>query len=129
MDGNSTKQCAKLIELFIKTLYPEVVVVRLHSNTNIFRYDENIAFVQHELLPCVQSYRDAHATGLAYPDELGRSNDMYDPLGREDHIAFDPDWDKSMSVTLSFADGSRHEITLYKLHCDPTGRPISIAGS
>jgi cytidine deaminase len=23
-----------------------------------------------------------------------------------DHIAFDPDWDKSMSVTLSFADGS-----------------------
>eukprot|EP00429_Kryptoperidinium_foliaceum_P004840 CAMPEP_0176014912 /NCGR_PEP_ID=MMETSP0120_2-20121206/7066_1 /TAXON_ID=160619 /ORGANISM="Kryptoperidinium foliaceum, Strain CCMP 1326" /LENGTH=774 /DNA_ID=CAMNT_0017347865 /DNA_START=249 /DNA_END=2569 /DNA_ORIENTATION=+ len=106
MDGNSTEQCAKLMDLFIRTLYPDLVVVHVHSHTNIFRYDENISFVQNELLPCVQSYRDAHATNLPYPDEIPAEVRSSDSSTRADHIAFDPDWQKSMNVTLSFADGS-----------------------
>lgn len=110
MDGNSTEQCAKLMERFIRTLYPDWVVVQVHSNTNIFRYDENISFVQDELLPCIQSWRDAHATGLAYPDEILSSSHHHQNRNigqnRVDHLAFDPDWHKTMSVTLSFADGS-----------------------
>lgn len=106
MDGNSTEHCAKLMELFIKSLYPEVDVVRVHSNTNLFRYDENISFVQNELLPCIQGYRDAHATGLPYPDELPPSNGKRDFPEKVDHIAFDPDWKKSVNIILSFADGS-----------------------
>jgi len=106
MDGNSTNECSKLMELFIETLYPEVAVVRIHSSTNIFRYDENIAFIQNELLPCVEGYRDAHATGLPYPDELEHIRTQKDAIVRVDHTSFDPDWNQSMSVTLSFADGS-----------------------
>jgi cytidine deaminase len=109
MDGNSTEQCAKLMALFIHTLYPDWVVVQVHSHTNIFRYDENISFVQNELLPCIQSYRDAHATGLAYPDEVstpcshGQNGDINKGVG---NLVFDPEWHKTMNVTLSFADGS-----------------------
>jgi hypothetical protein len=65
--GNSTEACAKLMEIFIKLLYPDVVVVLLHSHREIFRYDENIAFANKELLPCVNAFRDAHARGEKYP--------------------------------------------------------------
>mgnify|MGYP006879445582 CR=1 FL=1 len=48
------------MELFLKKVaaevegFPEVRVVRLHSEANVFRYDENIGFVRHERVPvCV----------------------------------------------------------------------------
>ena len=96
--GNSTQACAELQEIFIKVMYPDVTVVRIHSDTNIFRYDENIAFVKEDLMPCVNAYRDAHARDLPYPDEV----QPVQLTPRE----FDPDWKQSFSVSLSFADGS-----------------------
>ena len=63
--GNSTQQCAELMKMFLQTIYPDLIVVHIHSETNIFRYDENIAFVQQELLPRVQEYRDSHAKGTS----------------------------------------------------------------
>jgi hypothetical protein len=114
--GNSTQQCARLMKFFLQILYPNLVVVHIHSETNIFRYDENIAFVQQELLPRIQGYRDAHAKGLPYPDEeptarppsstgtghpLGPS-----PLSSTDDIPFSSEWRKSFSLAISFADGS-----------------------
>ena len=96
--GNSTQACAELMEIFIKVLYPDVTVVRIHSDTNIFRYDENISFAKEELLPCINAYRDAHARGLPYPDELQQETATPNE--------FDPDWKQSFSVALSFADGS-----------------------
>ncbi len=50
-------------------------------------------------MPCIDSYRDAHARSEPYPDEniapsFGRSN------------PFHPDWRQTVSVTHSFADGS-----------------------
>jgi hypothetical protein len=106
--GNSTKQCASLMKQFLQTLYPNLVVVQIHSDANrdIFRYDENIAFVQQELLPKIQDYRDAHAKGLPYPDEdeANHPSMMYNP--DNDDRPFSTEWRKSFSVTLSFADGS-----------------------
>lgn len=73
---------AELIEHFLRKDYPDLLVVRVHSCTNIFRYDENIAFVKQELLPLVESYRDLQA------DRWGT------------------DWRNKYHLTISFADGS-----------------------
>ena len=75
---------------------------RIHSETNIFRYDENISFAKHELMPCIDSYRDAHARCEPYPDE--KCTDQNDT--NSERNAFNPDWRQSVSVTYSFADGS-----------------------
>jgi A distinct subfamily of CDD/CDA-like deaminases len=103
LKGNSTQQCAAIMKLFLKTLYPELVVVHVHSETNIFRYDENITFVQRELLPRIQEYRDAHAKGLPYPDEISVEDQVANAANDR---PFSTEWRKSFSVTLSFADGS-----------------------
>lgn len=64
MVDNSTKYTARLIELFLRSTYPEISEVRLlHSTTNLFRYDENILFVKRQLLPLVDSYRCARTCG------------------------------------------------------------------
>jgi hypothetical protein len=76
--GNSTEACAELMEMFIKVLYPDVVVVRLHSQREIFRYDENITFANEELLPCIDAYRDAHARGERYPGKMDHAFDFLD---------------------------------------------------
>jgi hypothetical protein len=47
--------------VFLRQLYPELFVVRVHSATNIYRYDENITFVKTELLPLVEQFRDLSA--------------------------------------------------------------------
>ena len=73
---------------------------RIHSETNIFRYDENITFAMQELMPCIDSYRDAHARSEPYPDE------RVDKVASSSACGFNPDWRQSVSVTYSFADGS-----------------------
>ena len=76
--------------------------VRIHSETNIFRYDENITFATQELMPCIDSYRDAHARCEPYPDEKLDGN----VASTSERNPFNPDWRQSVSVTYSFADGS-----------------------
>jgi hypothetical protein len=76
-----------LITKFIEREYPSLEVVHVHSATNIFRYDENIAFVKRELLPLIDSIRD----------------DLAARLGAK--------WKESMRLTLSFADGSSARIS------------------
>jgi len=58
--GNSTENASKLMELFLRSHYDDDLgdVVLLHSESNIFRYDENISFVRHELLPAVAKIRN-----------------------------------------------------------------------
>lgn len=98
VSGNSTEASAQLMESFLNRIDPDLTVVKIHSQTNIFRYDENLRFVEKELAPVINSWRDAHARGLPYPDEPGASVASENP--------FDADWRNSMSVTLSAADGS-----------------------
>lgn len=102
INGNSTRACAELMELFINTLYPDITVVKIHSETNIFRWEENITFATQELVPCIDSYRDAHARNEPYPDEIASMNG-HSIVERNE---FNPDWKQSVSVTYSFADGS-----------------------
>jgi hypothetical protein len=103
--GNSTQQCAELMKNFLQTIYPELIIVHIHSDTNIFRYDENITFVQNELLPRIQEYRDAHAKRLPYPDEV--ANLPPSQIDNSDkNRPFSTEWRKSFSITLSYADGS-----------------------
>jgi len=101
LTGNSTEAVALLMEYYLKLLYPDITVVRLHSHTNIFRYDENISFVNRELLPCIDAYRDAHARKAPYPDEQTNTSSLVLPGDN-----FDPEWKKTFRITLSFADGS-----------------------
>lgn len=79
-----------------------VQIHRIHSETNIFRYDENITFATQELVPVVDSYRDAHARCEPYPDE--KTDDKV--TSTSERHPFNPDWRQSVSVTYSFADGS-----------------------
>lgn len=73
---------------------------RIHSQTNIFRYDENISFATQELMPCIDSYRDAHARSEPYPDEINSNEKI------TDRNPFNPDWRQTVSIAYSFADGS-----------------------
>ncbi|KAG7367130.1 CDD/CDA-like deaminase [Nitzschia inconspicua] len=107
-DGNSTFQCARLMKLFLQTIYPELVVVHIHSgpDRDILRYDENIEFVQNVLLKRIQDYRDAHAKDLPFPDELDAATNDWHQYYTDDDRPFSTEWRKSFSITLSFADGS-----------------------
>jgi cytidine deaminase len=108
MNGNSTFQCARLMKFFLQTICPELVVLHLHSgpDQDIFRYDANIAFVQQKLLPHVNAYRDAHAKGLPYPDEVSTKKQQNRSNLVDDDLPFWTEWGKSFHITLSFADGS-----------------------
>ena len=52
MVDNSTKLLGVLMAKFVEREYPLITVKHIHSTTNIFRYDENIAFVKRYVLPC-----------------------------------------------------------------------------
>lgn len=99
VSGNSTEVCAQVMERFLKRVDPDITVVRIHSDTNIFRYDDNLRFVDKDFAPVMNAWRDAHAKGLPYPDELTPSTAISE-------TPFNADWRNSMSVTLSAADGS-----------------------
>jgi hypothetical protein len=112
--GNSTEYCAKLMRLFLQRLYPHITIETIHSQTNLFRYDENISFAKRELMPCIEAYRDAHATGRKFPDEVDSIiEDKTEVMARSlshhhsnYYSYYNPDWRDTFHVTLSFADGS-----------------------
>ena len=54
---NSTQYTAHLCRLFLSTFYPSIHVHLIHSSTDIFHYDDNVAFVNTQLLPRLQSHR------------------------------------------------------------------------
>jgi hypothetical protein len=86
-NDNSTKCTGELIKLLIKQAYPSITVKLLHSDSNLFRYDENIVFVKGQLLPMINQYRDQ----------------LVCTKGAE--------WKEHMRVSLSFADGSSARIS------------------
>ena len=95
---NSTEHVAELMELFLAracevgALPFAVTVVRLHSEANVFRYDENISFVRHELEPAVVALRQT-VVGAEPGD----------------------DWADRFRVAISFADGAPARVsTIHK---------------
>ena len=83
---NSTKFTAKLIQNYLRIAYPNIEVQLLHSNTNLFRYDENIIFVKRELIPAINIFRDS----------------LLKQHGGK--------WKEFLKLTLSFADGTSARI-------------------
>jgi hypothetical protein len=102
------------MEYFLQKIDPELTVVKIHSDTNLFRYDENLLFCERQLLPTVHAYRDAHAYQWPYPDEQTTGTQNYSnspnrvmPLPQSTQASsFNVDWHKSFALTLSMADGS-----------------------
>lgn len=89
---NSTEYTAKLLQEFVKhqsneCVYNKHTVYLLHSNTNLFRYDENILFVKRQLIPLVHELR----TPI-----VGKYKEK---------------WRENMRITLSFADGSSARVS------------------
>lgn len=108
--GNSTAVATDLVKIFLRYVDPNVTVVGVHSTTNLFRYDENLLFIERELTPVIEAYRDAHARGLPYPQDLqevvARDTNLSAPHRNDSQHPFNEDWQQSFTVTLSFADGS-----------------------
>jgi hypothetical protein len=80
------------MKLFVEKLYPNIEVKLLHSEGNLFRYDENIYFVRKCLLPVVDQIRDK------FVDEFS----MRSP---------DKKWRDAFHVTLAFADGASARVS------------------
>lgn len=78
--GNSTEAAGRLARKFLQRA-ADVEVVLLHSESNVFRYDENISFIRHELQPAIEQLR-ARVVGE------------------------DDDWATRFKVSVSFADGA-----------------------
>jgi cytidine deaminase len=121
MTGNSTITVADLMRVFLRRVDPFLTVLHVHSTTNLFRYDENLLFCERELVPAMDAYRDAHARGLPYPTTTtttttttpgatttttNTTTNLSAPHHQDAEHPFNLDWQKSFSVTLSFADGS-----------------------
>ena len=91
--ANSTQHAGQLIDLFFKQQtqhYPNLEIVLIDSNADLFRNDENIYFVKQQLLPVFDSYRDAIARNLSRNKKLFETKT----------------WKDFMKVTLSLADGA-----------------------
>lgn len=86
---NSTQFTGELVKVFAKlTLeYTKIDIYLIHSETNLFRYDENILFVKRELLPVIHNMRR---------QIVAQKKDK---------------WRDFMHITLSFADGSSARIS------------------
>jgi len=104
--GNSTQKAADLMRIFLNQVDPDLHVIHVHSTSNIFRYDENVRFVESDLVPTMEAFRDAHARGLPYPTQAMKNSEMA-AHHKQGMPPFNVDWLKSMSVVLSFADGSQ----------------------
>jgi hypothetical protein len=109
---NSTQVCAEIIKHFIQVVDPGITVLQIHSDWNIFRYDENVRFVKEVFMPRIHAYRDAHAKGLPYPHEEPAKAEL---LQLQDEAPFQEDWRNSFTTTLSWADGSNART--YAIQC------------
>jgi hypothetical protein len=114
---NSTQTCVQLMEHFVQLVDPEITIVKIHSDWNVFRYDENVRFVKEVFMPKIHAYRDAHAKGLPYPHESMSSAAA--TLEAVPHDApFHEDWRDSFTTTLSWADGSNARTYAIQCKCE-----------
>ena len=85
--SNSTKHTGALMTRVLNNVYPDIQIIRVHSKSNLFRYDDNIRFVHDDLLPKIDVIRN----DLAYK--------------------FAAKWRDMLRVSLSFADGSSARVS------------------
>jgi hypothetical protein len=81
-EGNSTEGTAGLMKIFVEKFFPAIKVVQVHGVGNLFRYDENVAFVNDKLCPLLEGNRKTCAR------------------------QFGSDWRKRFQLTVSMSDGA-----------------------
>jgi len=81
-DANSTHCTSYLVERFVQLCYADIRVVHVSSTGGMFRYDDNLGFVQREVLPVIE--RERAAVVAAHGEE----------------------WPRYLNITLSLADGA-----------------------
>lgn len=88
VQDNSTETTARVMEIFLKKVYPSLEVIQITSpSSNLFRYADNIVFVKQTLKPKLDEIRNALAA------KIGER------------------WLENLHVTMSFADGSSARIS------------------
>eukprot|EP00299_Pterocystis_sp_00344_P019004 c9465_g1_i1.p1 GENE.c9465_g1_i1~~c9465_g1_i1.p1 ORF type:complete len:547 (+),score=122.93 c9465_g1_i1:158-1642(+) len=65
MESNSTKFASKMIAKFIRYCYQGVKVEHFYSGTGIFRFDENVTFINNDLRPRLEAKRRELADGTS----------------------------------------------------------------
>eukprot|EP01135_Chromosphaera_perkinsii_P008125 Nk52_evm41s1129 gene=Nk52_evmTU41s1129 len=84
---NSTEGTAKLLETYVKHYYPDITVVRFPAGPEIFKYDENVNFVNRFLRPKLDKERAKVA------EEFGE------------------EWPNNFNVTISLSEGTAARLT------------------
>jgi hypothetical protein len=84
---NSTESTGVLMRLFLQQAYPQLEVVQVHSDSDLFKYGHNIFFASEELAPKIDNLRDELAKKLAAA------------------------WRENFNLTLSFADGATARVS------------------
>lgn len=69
--GNSTESTAALMKLFVETHWPDVEVVLISSGAGVFRFEDNVKFVNKELLPQIEERRGELVA--SFGDEWGKN--------------------------------------------------------
>lgn len=80
--GNSTEETAKLMKLFVNAYFPSLLVEQVHSGSDIFRYDDNVSFVNESLRPLIEVKRQ---------DIVKKRGDQ---------------WKKHFHITIAYGDGA-----------------------
>ena len=86
-EDNSTEGTAQLLETYINHYYPDVTVVRFPAGPEIFKYDENVKFVNRFLKPKLDSQRARMAE------------------------VFGEEWSSNFNVTISLSEGTAARLT------------------
>ena len=88
------------MKLWLERIWPTLHVHCVHSDSNLFRYDDNIEFVQRQLIPLLEDLRDRSLLLRPEVQEKGRRVSK-----REGN------WRDHMRVTLAYADGSSARVS------------------
>jgi cytidine deaminase len=84
---NSTEGTGRVIERFVKLVYPDIEVVHIPSAFGIFRYDDNVRFVKEQVLPAIEARR---------AEVVASHGDT---------------WSSNLKITVSLADGAPARIS------------------
>lgn len=85
--GNSTESTSRLMARFVQSLWPRVRVERVHSGPGIFRYHDNVTFINTQVQPILAQHH------------------------REMCRLDNEDWYKRVHVCMSLCDGTPARVT------------------
>lgn len=104
--GNSTVAVSGLIDSFVRRVAPEVTVQRIHSGPGVFRYHDNVTFVNKKL-----QVRPADATAPTATHPPPAAQPVVERHHREMCSTGDEEWHKRIHIKMTLADGATARVT------------------